>query len=73
MTFNELQDIIGVLSCPQELQNADEDPVPYDQMTQRSKDLLNDMREYEELLAAGEIDPDDDDYNIVLGEGDDAL
>ena len=42
-------------------------------MTQRSKDLMDDMREYEELVAAGEIDPDCDDYNVVLGEGDDAL
>jgi predicted dehydrogenase len=56
----------------QELINADEASPEYDEMDDEAKDLLADLREQQQMMAEGLIDPINglDDYRLVLGDGD---
>ena len=63
------QEILG------ELVNADEPMPNYDDLDQRSKDLIDEIQERQELMAEGVIDPIDgfDDFRCVIGESEDAI
>ena len=56
----------------QELINADEASPDYDELDDETKDLLADLREQQQMMAEGLIDPINglDDYRLVLGDGD---
>ena len=58
----------------QELVQADEPAVAYDDLDERAKDLVNEVRERQQLIAEGLIDPDAfDDFRCVIGESTDAI
>ena len=53
----------------QELVQADEPAVAYDDLDERAKDLVDEVRERQQLIAEGLIDPDAfDDFRCVIGE-----
>ena len=60
----------------QEMVNANDDdamPRSYEDLPERSKDLLDEIRERQELISEGILDPDGlDDFRCVLGDGDGA-
>ena len=60
----------------QEMVNANDDdamPRSYEDLPERSKDLLDEIRERRELISEGILDPDGlDDFRCVLGDGDGA-
>ena len=60
----------------QEMVNAnDEDGAPggYEDLPERSKDLIEEIRERQELISEGLLDPEGlDDFRCVLGDGDGA-
>lgn len=58
-----------------ELVNADEPTPSYDELDQRSKDLIDEIQERQELMAEGIIDPLNgfDDFRCVIGESEDAI
>ena len=53
----------------------DEDGAPggYEDLPERSKDLIEEIRERQELISEGLLDPEGlDDFRCVLGDGDGA-
>ena len=56
-----------------ELVNADEPTIPYDELDDDAKELLEELRERQELINEGLIDPETfDDFRCVIGDGDGA-
>ena len=56
-----------------ELVHADEPSVPYDDLSDEAKDLIDDVRERQAMVVSGQIDIDGfDDFRCVLGDGDGA-
>eukprot|EP00963_Diacronema_lutheri_P012210 scaffold1671_cov344-Pavlova_lutheri.AAC.39 len=56
-----------------ELVHADEPTVPYDELDDDAKELLEELRERQELINEGLIDPEAfDDFRCVIGDGDGA-
>lgn len=60
----------------QEMVNANDDdamPSSYEELPERSKDLIEEIRERQELISEGLLDPEGlDDFRCVLGDGDGA-
>ena len=57
----------------QELVRADEATPSYDDLPEDAKDLVDELRERQELVSEGLIDPDIfDDFRCVLSDGDGA-
>mmetsp|Transcript_2017 Transcript_2017/g.5601 ORF Transcript_2017/g.5601 Transcript_2017/m.5601 type:complete len:689 (+) Transcript_2017:597-2663(+) len=58
----------------QELVNADEPCTPYDELDEKSKDLIDEIQERQQLIAEGLIDPEGfDDFRCVIGENEQAI
>lgn len=54
----------------QELVDADEKPVAYDDLDDRSKELIMDIQERQQMVHDGLIDLEGfDDFRVVVGEG----